>query len=125
MAVHPHTWPMWLGLSPVAYVRFHHDGSCDYGFRVVLAVLCRLAGVCVSPFALLTEFAPFGSLSDVIGSPPVRPELSQCTMLPPRTLMHPVAVPLAGHLMFRLLCFFARAPLGRGTPSCQTPKCPP
>ena len=36
------------------------------------------AAVCVSPFALLTEFAQYGSLSDVIGSPPVKAEASQC-----------------------------------------------
>jgi hypothetical protein len=47
----------------------------------LLAPSCDLIviGVCVNPFALLTEFARFGSLSDVIGSPPVRAEASQCS----------------------------------------------
>lgn len=33
-----------------------------------------LLGVTVSPFCLVTEFAPMGSLSDVIGSPPAKAE---------------------------------------------------
>ena len=37
-----------------------------------------VTGACVFPFALITEYATYGSLSDIVGSPPVRAELSSC-----------------------------------------------
>lgn len=40
-------------------------------------LLC-IAGACVFPFALITEYAKYGSLSDVIGCPPLRPNLTSC-----------------------------------------------